>query len=141
MLRALQTRNYRLFFGGQLVSMIGTWMQQTVQAWLVYRISHSGAWLGAIVFAQQAPAFVLSPLAGIIADHYERRKILMIVETISMGQAFFLAALIWSGRLSLPLLAGLSVVLGAATAFEITTRHAFAVDLVGKEDLPSAIAL
>jgi MFS family permease len=140
-LRALGNRNYRIFFAGQLVSMTGSWMRQTVQAWLVYRVSHSGWWLGAIVFAQQAPAFLLSPVAGIAADHLERRKTLVWVQAIAMLETLILTGLVMTGHISVQWIALLAVLLGVATGFEVTTRHAFAVDLVGHEDLDSAIAL
>ncbi|HUP57879.1 MAG TPA: MFS transporter [Bdellovibrionota bacterium] len=139
--RALRNRNYRIFFTGQLIAMTGMWMQQTVQAWLIYRMSGSGWWLGAIVFCQQAPAFVLSPLAGVVADHRDRRKILLWVEAINLVQALVLALRVYSGKISLLEVALISTVLGVSTAFEITTRHVFAVDLVGRADLDSAISL
>src|SRR3954471_9932650 len=94
--------------------MTGNWMRQTVQAWLVYRMSHSGWWLGAIVFCQQAPAFLLSPLAGVMADHRDRRKILIWVELISMAQALALAVLVWSGKVSLLEVALVAIVLGVS---------------------------
>lgn len=140
-IRALRNPSYRVFFFGQITSMTGNWMRQTVQAWLVYRLSHSGWWLGAIVFAQQAPAFLLSPLAGVVADHRDRRKTLVWVQAIAMVEVLILTALVYTGTVSLPAIAALAVLLGVATAFEITTRHAFAVDLAGHEDLDSAIAL
>jgi MFS family permease len=140
-LRALRNANYRRYFAGQTVSMTGTWMQAMVQSWLVYRLSHSGAWLGAIAICQQVPAFFMSPLAGVIADHADRRKALIWVEAVSMLQAFLLTALVVSGRVELWHVAALSVVLGLASAFDMTLRHSLTVDLVGKQDLISAISL
>lgn len=138
---ALRSRNYRLYFAGQTISMAGTWMQSVVQAWLVYRLTGSAHWLGLISFSSQVPAFLLSPLAGIVADRVDRRKLLLWVEVVQMLQAFALAALVASGQVLPWHVAALSVVLGVATAFDITTRHAFASDMVGKDDLPSAISL
>src|SRR5690242_19508673 len=91
-LRALRSSNYRLYFLGQLVSMTGTWMQSTAQAWMVYRLSHSALWLGIISFSSLLPAFLASPLAGVLVDLRERRSVLIWVEVVAMLQAFFLAA-------------------------------------------------
>lgn len=121
--------------------MVGSWVQTVVQAWLVYRLTDSATWLGLITAAQQLPAFCLSPLAGVIADRVERRKLLVIVESVQMLQAFLLAALVYSGHIQVWHVAALAAVLGVASSFELTTRHAFASDMVPKEDLPSAIAL
>ncbi|MBI3542973.1 MAG: MFS transporter [Deltaproteobacteria bacterium] len=111
------------------------------QGWLVYRLSHSGYWLGLIGFFGQAPAFLVAPLAGAVADHFDRRKILIWVQVAEMLQAFILAALVFSGKIELGHLLCLSIVLGVVSAFDGTTRHAFAVDMVGKGELASAIAL
>src|SRR6516225_6001040 len=91
--RALQYRNFQLFFGGQLISLIGTWMQNVAQAWLVYRLTGSSVLLGAVGFAGQIPIFLFSPLAGIVADRYSRRKIVIATQTASMVLAFALAFL------------------------------------------------
>mgnify|MGYP001587272187 CR=1 FL=1 len=124
-----------------MVSMAGTWMQSTVQAWLVYRLSHSTGWLGIITFCTQFPAFIISPVAGIIADHKDRKKILMWTGIVGLLQALALSALVFTGQVNLWHITFLSVVLGLVNGFELTTRHAFAMDLVGKSDLNSAIAL
>ncbi|MCM2323278.1 MAG: MFS transporter [Oligoflexia bacterium] len=139
--RALRNRNYRIFLSGQAISLVGTWMQSVVQAWLVYRLTHSAQWLGLITFANQVPAFLFSPLAGIVADRMERRKLLLWVQLVQMTQAFALSALVFTGRIEPWHIAVLGAVLGAANAFELTARHALAYDLVGKDDLPSAISL
>ncbi|HCM39371.1 MAG: hypothetical protein A2070_08130 [Bdellovibrionales bacterium GWC1_52_8] len=139
-LSALKNTNYRRYFIGQAASVTGSWMQSTVQAWLVYRLSHSGAWLGIITFCLQMPAFLLSPVAGVLADHSDRRRILIWTSGVGMAQAFLLAFLVFTNSVQLWHVAVLSVVLGLMTAFDLTTRHAFAVDLVGKKQLPSAIA-
>jgi MFS family permease len=139
--RALSNRNYRLYFSGQLISVIGNGMQLIVQAWLVYRLTHSAYWLGIISVCSQVPAFFASPFAGILADHKDRRKILLLVQVVGMLQAFLLAALVLTKTIQVWHIAILAALLGVLNAFEITTRHAFAVDLVGKNDLGSAISL
>jgi MFS family permease len=139
--RALENRNYRLYFSGQLISVVGNGMQLMVQSWLVYQLTHSAYWLGFVSVCSQLPAFFSSPFAGVIADHKNRRSILLWVQIIGMFQAFTLAFLVFTGKVHFWEIAVLSVVLGILNAFEITTRHAFSVDLVGKKDLGSAIAL
>ena len=139
-LNALKSRNYRLYFSGQLLSMVGTWMQSTVQAWLVYRLSGSATWLGIVSFSMQMPAFLTRPLAGVIVDRVDRRKLLLWTETVGMLQAFLLAALVYTGHIALWHIALLSILLGVVNAFELTTRHAFAADLVPRADLHNALA-
>jgi MFS family permease len=139
--RALKNRNYRLFFAGEAISMVGTWMQAVVQGWLVYKLSSSAFWLGAIAFCTQFSAFLVSPIAGVTADRIDRRKILMLVELAGMMQAFLLAILFLTGHIALWQIALLASVLGVCNSFEIITRHSFAVDIVGKADLTSAISL
>src|ERR1017187_5582863 len=123
-LRALGYRNFQLFFGGQLISLIGTWMQNIAQAWLVYRLTGSSVLLGAASFAGQIPILFLAPLGGIVADRYSRRRIVIGTQAASMLLAFALAAL-----------------LGAVNAFDIPARQSFQVEMVGKADLMNAIAL
>jgi len=139
-LSAFSIPNYRRYFVGQAASISGSWVQSTVQAWLVYRMSHSGAWLGIISFCNQIPAFLLSPIGGVLADYMDRRRILLWTSWIGMAQAFLLAFLVFTHTVQLWHIAVLSVILGLVTAFEMTARHAFAFDMVGKEHLPSAIA-
>jgi MFS family permease len=139
--RALKNRNYRRYFIGQFVSMSGNWMQLMVQSWLVYRLTGSAAWLGAITFASQFSSFLTAPWAGILADQFDRRRILLATECMGLLQSLALAALIFSGSVEAWQIAALSMLLGAVNAFEINTRHAFAMDVVGKENLSSAIAL
>ncbi|OFZ22034.1 MAG: hypothetical protein A2X94_16425 [Bdellovibrionales bacterium GWB1_55_8] len=139
-LDALKHRNYRLYFTGQLLSMVGTWMQSTVQAWLVYRLSGSATWLGIVTFSMQLPAFLASPMAGVVADRVDRRKILLWAEAIGMLQAFALAALVLTGHVELWHVAALSMVLGVVHAFEMTSRHSLAAELVPRTDLHNAIA-
>jgi MFS family permease len=140
-LRALRHRNFQLFFAGQLVSLSGTWMQNVAQAWLVYRLTGSPALLGLVSFCGQAPVLFLSPVGGIVADRYNRHKIIIATQAVSMILAFTLAALTFSGDVRvwhIMLLAGL---LGAVNAFDIPARQAFIMDMVGREDLMNAIAL
>jgi MFS family permease len=139
--QALKNRNYRLYFGGQLVSVVGNGMQLMVQAWLVYRLTHSAYWLGIITFCSQVPAFFTSPFAGVVADHVDRKRILLWVQVVGMLQSFALATLVFTHTVQVWHVAVLSAMLGVLNAFEITTRHAFSVDLVGKKDLNSAISL
>jgi MFS family permease len=140
--RAFGHRNYRLFFSGQLVSLIGTWMQSVAQAWLVYRLSSkSSVLLGLVGFTGQIPVFLLASLGGSVADRGNRHRIIVATQTASMILALVLAALTLAGAVRIWhvfLLAGL---LGLVNAFDIPARQAFMVDMVGKEDLINAIAL
>ena len=142
MFRALRSRNYRLFFMGQGVSLIGTWMQQVALSWLVYRLTDSVFLLGAVTFSSQIPAFLLGPFAGVIADKFERRKVLLVTQVLSMLQASTLATLVLTDSIEIWHILALSAVLGTINAFDIATRQAFVVELVGKrEDVSNAIAL
>ena len=96
--RALRHRNFRLFLGGQIVSLVGTWMQNVAQAWLVYRLTHSELLVGTAWFCAQIAVFVLGPLGGVAADRFPRRNVVIVTQTLSMAQAFVLAALTLSGR-------------------------------------------
>ena len=140
-LRALRHRNYQIFFGGQLISLVGTWMQQVAQAWLVYRLTGSSLLLGLVGFASQIPVCLLAPLGGAAADRVSRRSILLGTQIASMLLAALLAALTLTGHISIPLLFGLAAALGAVNAFDIPARQAFVVEMVGREDLINAIAL
>jgi MFS family permease len=141
LVRALRHRNYRLFFGGQLISLTGTWMQMVAQSWLVYRLTGSAVLLGAVGFSGQIPVFLLAPLGGSVADRFHRRRILVATQTTAMLLAFFLAALTLTGYVQVWHVFVLASLLGIANAFDIPTRQAFVVDMVGKEDLINAIAL
>ncbi len=140
-LRALRHRNYRLFFTGQLISLTGTWMQSVAQAWLAYRLTHSAALLGIVGFAGQIPALLFSPAGGVIADRFARRQVLLVTQATSMLLALALAALTLSGRVTVPWILTLAALSGVVNAFDIPTRQAFAVDMVGRDDLMNAIAL
>jgi MFS family permease len=141
-LRALRYRNFRLFFGGQLISLIGTWMQNVAQAWLVYRLTGSAVLLGAIGFAGQIPVFILSPaVGGLTADRFSRRRIVIGTQTSAMLLAFALAALTLSGAVRIWHVFVLSSLLGVVNSFDIPARQSFIVEMVGKPDLMNAIAL
>jgi MFS family permease len=139
--RALKHRNFQLFFSGQFVSLTGTWMQSVAQSWLVYRLTGSVVLLGLIGFASQIPVFLLAPIGGVVADRYNRRKILIITQTFAMINAMVLAILTLTGNIQIWHLFVIAAFFGIANAFDIPTRQAFAVDMVGKEDLINAIAL
>jgi MFS family permease len=140
-LRALRHRNFQLFFSGQLISLIGTWMQSVAQSWLVYRLTHSPLLLGSVGFASQIPVFLFSPLGGIAADRLDRRKIVIGTQIASMLLAFFLAVLTLSDKVQVWHVFVLASLLGVVNAFDIPGRQSFLVEMVGKEDLMNAIAL
>src|SRR5881628_3079853 len=139
--RALQHRNYQLFFGGQLISLTGTWMQQIAQSWLVYRLTQSAALLGLVSFAGQIPVFLFAAVGGAVADRVSRHRIVVLTQTAAMVLAFILAALILSGAVRVWHLFVLTTLLGIVNAFDIPARQAFMVDMVGRDDLMNAIAL
>lgn len=142
MLRAFKYRNYRLFFSGQLISLIGTWITTTATSWLVYRLTGNAWYLGVVGFASQFPAFVFSSAAGIYVDRWDRRKLLIATQSCSMVIAFTLAALTLTGRVSIQVLVAISVVQGLVNAFDMPCRQAFVTNIVeNKADLSNAIAL
>ncbi|MHA6249667.1 MFS transporter [Pontibacter sp. CAU 1760] len=142
MFRALRSRNYKLFFVGQGISLIGTWMQQVALSWLVYRLTDSVFLLGAVTFSSQIPSFLLGPFAGVLADKFNRHKVLLLTQTLSMVQAFTLAALVLTDTIEIWHVLALSAILGTINGFDIATRQAFVVELVEKrEDMSNAIAL
>jgi MFS family permease len=138
---ALERRNYRLFVAGQLVSLIGTWTQSVAQSWLVYRLTGSAFWLGVASFCQQAPAFLFASLGGLVADRHRRRTILVFTQSSAMVLAFVLAALTLSGHVGVAHVLVLAALLGAVNAVDSPTRHAFVPEMVGRENLASAVAL
>jgi MFS family permease len=140
-LRALKHRNFQLFFSGQLISLIGTWMQNVAQAWLVYKLTGSSLLLGSVGFASQFPVFLAAPLGGIVADRYNRQRVVIGTQTASMILAFFLAAFTLTNRITVSEIFILAALLGIVNAFDIPGRQAFLVEMVGKEDLINAIAL
>jgi MFS family permease len=141
-LRALRHRNFRLFTLGQTTSLIGTWMQQVAVGWLVYRLTDSALLLGLTAFVSQGPSFFLAPLAGVLADRFDKRRIVLVTQSVMMVQAAALATLVLTGHASIGLIITLMAVLGAAVGFDIPARQAFLIEMVGdKDDLPNAIAL
>jgi MFS family permease len=142
MVRALRYRNYRLFFGGQIVSLVGNWMTMTATSWLVYRLTGSAKMLGLVGFAGQLPSVLLTPLAGIIVDRWNQHRMLMATQVLSMLQSFALAALVFSGRMTIPALIALNVLQGLINAFDMPCRQSFVISLIeNREDLSNAIAL
>jgi MFS family permease len=142
LLRALAHRNYRLFFGGQSLSLIGTWMQQIAMSWLVYRMTDSAFLLGLIGFTGQIPTVIFGSFAGVYADRLNRRNLLIATQAFSMMQALLLAFLTLTGRVAVWHLIVLSIVLGIVNAFDVPARQSFVIDLVeDKNDLGNAIAL
>ena len=139
--RALQHRNFRLFFAGQLISLIGTWMQSTAQLWLVYRLTRSAALLGVFAFSNQIPILLLSSFGGYIADRFDRRKGVLWTQTISAILAFALAALTLPGIERVWEIILIAFLAGIVNAFDVPIRQAFLVQMTSKEDLPNAIAL
>jgi MFS family permease len=142
MLRALAYRNYRLFFTGQVISLVGSWITSTATNWLVYRLTGSAVLLGTVAFASQLPSFLLGPFAGIIVDRIDRHRLIVITQTISMVQSFALAALVFSGHVTIGWLIALGIVQGLVNAFDMPGRQAFVLTMIEKkEDLGNAIAL
>lgn len=140
--RSLNYRNYRLFFSGQSISLIGTWMQRLALPWLVYHMTGSELLLGVVSFAGQIPTFVLTPVAGVVTDHSNRYRLLLVTQLLSMIQAFLLAWLTLAGNIQIWQIVALSFGLGCVNAFDVPSRHSFVIDMVGKkEDLGNAIAL
>jgi MFS family permease len=139
--RALRHRNYRLFFSGQLVSLVGTWMQMVAEAWLVYRLTGSAALLGVAGFASQIPVFLLATIGGTVADRTNRHRILVITQTASMVLPLILATLVFTGHVRVWHVFALAATLGVVNAFDVPARQSFVVEMVGKEDLVNAIAL
>ena len=139
--RALRHRNFQLFFGGQLISLIGTWMQTVAQSWLVYKMTGSGLLLGSVGFASQIPVFLIAPIGGITADRANRQHVVIATQIASMILAFVLAALTLTHYIKVWHVFVLAALLGVVNAFDIPGRQSFLVDMVGKDDLMNAIAL
>jgi MFS family permease len=140
-LRAFRHRNYQLFFSGQLISLTGTWMQSVAESWLVFRLTGSSALLGVSAFASQIGVLLFATIGGAVADRYDRRRILIATQSVSMVLPFILAVLTLSHRVRVWQVFVLAACLGIVNAFDIPARQAFIVDMVGREDLVSAIAL
>lgn len=138
---AMRHRNFQLFVFGQLISNVGTWMQIIAQGWLVYQLSQSELALGIVGFASAIPALFITPWGGVIVDRVPKRTLLVITQTVSMLLAFVLAALTLSGVVQVWHVVALAVGLGVVNAFDGPARQAFVVEMVGRSDLPNAIAL
>ncbi|HKB70433.1 MAG TPA: MFS transporter, partial [Thermoanaerobaculia bacterium] len=140
-IRALRHRNFRLFFTGQIISLVGTWMQTIAESWLVYRLTGSAAKLGMVGFCAQIPVFLIAPIGGAAADQSNRKRTLLFTQSAAMALALVYAALTLSHRIQIWQIFVLAALLGVVNGFDIPTRQAFVVDMVGKEDLMNAIAL
>jgi MFS family permease len=141
-LRALRHRNFRLFTVGQTISLIGTWMQQVAVGWLVYRLTDSAFLLGLVGFVSQAPIFVLAPIAGVLADRFDRHRIVIVTQSLLMVQSLSLAGLVLTGHVAIWQILLLMAFGGAVVGFDIPARQSFLLEMVGsREDLPNAIAL
>src|SRR3954453_21412108 len=139
--RALRHRNFRLFIIGQIISLVGTWMQNAAQSWLVYRLTHSELLLGTTWFCSQIAVFALGPLGGLAADRFSRRKVVILTQILSMFQAFAIAALTLTGRVQVWHVLALAGVLGGINAFDMPARQALVIEMTSREDLLNAISL
>ncbi len=142
LVRALRSRNYRLFLAGQGVSLVGTWMQHVAMSWLVYRLTGSAMLLGIVGFTSQIPTLFISPMAGVLADRWDRRRLLLVTQTLAMLQAVFLAVVVLTGVVQVWQIILLSLILGIVNACDIPIRQSFVVEMVEeRENLGNAIAL
>jgi MFS family permease len=140
--RTLKYPNYRLFFGGQSISLIGTWMQQVAMSWLVYRLTGSALMLGVVGFVTRCPSFFFTPFTGVLIDRSDRYRVLLVTQALSLVQAAGLAALVLSGRVQVWHLFVAGTCLGLINAFDVPARQSFIIELIGKrDDLGNAIAL
>lgn len=141
-IRSFHYRNYRLYFGGQAISLIGTWIQNIALSWLVYRLTGSAYILGVVGFASQLPNLLAVPFAGVLVDRWNRYRTLMATQVLAMVQAFVLAILVLTGKISVWQIIGLGLFLGIVNSFDITARQSFVFNIIEKkEDLGSAISL
>jgi MFS family permease len=141
MVRSLRHRNFQLFFSGQMISLIGTWMQTVAQAWLVYRITGSSLLLGVVGFAGQIPIFLFAPLGGLAADRLNRHRVVIGTQAASMILAFILAVLTLLHVIKVWEIVVLAALLGVVNAFDVPARQSFIIEMVVREDLMNAIAL
>ncbi|HET6229798.1 MAG TPA: MFS transporter [Longimicrobiaceae bacterium] len=142
MLRALGSRNYRLYFGGQGISLVGTWMTRIATSWLIYRLTGSALLLGIVGFAGQIPSFVIGPFAGVLIDRWNRHRLILVMQALAMLQSFALAWLTLAGTITVAQVLWLSAAQGVINAFDMPGRQAFVVEMVERrEDLGNAIAL
>src|SRR3989454_8319024 len=140
-LGALRHRNYRLFFGGQLVSTVGTWMQSIAQPWLVLQLTHSALLVGLVLAVQNLPILVAGPFGGVIADRYPKRRILQITQAAFIVPALFLFAVTMAGKVQYWMVMLSALAWGAIQVVDVPTRQAFSIEMVGRDDLMNAIAL
>ena len=139
---AFKSRNYRLYFTGQSISLIGTWMQKTAVSWVIYSLTHSKFMLGLTLFASMFPSFLFSTLGGVVADRYNRFKVLLTTQIISMIQAVMLTLLVYFNHYNIGVIIGLSALLGTVNAFDVPARQSLVYEMVDdKKDLPNALAL
>ncbi len=138
---AFRHRNYRLFFSGQAISLVGTWMQQVAQAWLVLQLTHDPLWLGVVAAAQFIPVMIFGLFAGVLADTLPKRPTLVVVQTVMMSLAIVLAVLTATDLITVPMIIGLALLLGCANAVDMPVRQSFAVEMVGREDIGNVVAL
>ena len=141
LLKVFRHRNYRLFFTGQLISLMGSWMQNTAQPWLVYSLTHSTVLLGVTSFCSTVPVFLMTPFGGMVADRVDRRKFLLVTQSAAMLQAAILAALTLSGVVQVWEIICLALIAGLINSFDIPSRQSMTLDMVGREDLRHAISL
>src|SRR5690242_21676171 len=142
MLRALAHKNYRLFFTGQSISLVGTWMTRIATSWLVYRLTGSAFLLGIVGFAGQIPSFLLAPFAGVLVDRWNRHRLLVITQVLALLQSLAMGVLTLTGVVTTWHIIALSVFQGLINAFDMPARQAFVVEMVeNREDLANAIAL
>ena len=140
--RALQHRNFRLFFGGQSISLVGTWITRVATSWLIYRLTGSALLLGVAGFAGQIPTLLITPFAGVLVDRMDRRRMLVITQVASLVQSAVLAALTLAGHVTVMQIVALQIVQGIINAFDTPARQAFVSEMVeDRRDLPNAIAL
>lgn len=134
---AFRSRNYRLYFFGQSLSLMGTWMQRTAIFWLIFEMTHSPFMLGATVFAGQFPSFLFSVIGGVVSDRYNRYKVLMLTQITSLIQALMLTITIISGAYEVWHILTLTVLLGIINGFDVPARQAMVYDIVKKKRTPS----
>ena len=140
--RALHHRNYRLYYYGQGISLIGTWAQRVAVGWLVYRITGSALMLGVVGFVGDIPSVLVAPIAGVLADRWDRYRVIVVVQSLAMVQAIILAALVLTGKVEVWHIIVLTAVSGMLTSFDVPTRQSFIVELIERrEDLGNAVAL
>jgi len=141
LIKVFRHRNYRLFFTGQLISLMGSWMQNTAQPWLVYSLTHSTVLLGVTSFCSTVPVFLMTPFGGMVADRVDRRRLLLFTQSAAMLQAAILAALTLSGMVKVWEIICLALSMGLINSFDIPARQSMTLDMVGREDLRHAISL